>query len=603
MKKENTSSSWSLLGHTFQLFFSIMRESGLARTILYLFTNILTGVLTALNTPVMESLIASVTNVAQGAGTNVIILPAVLFFLCGAGSTTSNHLGSYYQYVFEQRIRSGMMRRLMRAIGRKEPIAFEEPENLESIEKAKKGTDAVHVICSRFINFGLYSLTYFCGMLIYVGSKSLLLAALLLLSIIPLALSNRLIMARASNLQDQLASEQRAADYCEKCLTDREYFKETRVLGAYTYFFKRYYEHLRACVRLNRKFTNHETLYMLGSDVLSLVGFAAVLTAMIFELKNGRLNPAGFAALLSGLLGIYGSMGYAVQSLSRNTADNLPRVKFVFHLLDMPERHGEAKVADGAHGVTLDDVHFRYPGSENEAVCGVSLEIKPGETIAIVGENGAGKTTLARLMTGLYLPTQGRVLIGGEDTQTIDLPSATAHASAVFQKFARYRMTLSENVKMSDVKKDEGIAAALDEAGLPLDSPCFPEGENTMLSREFDGVDLSGGEWQRVAIARGLYRAHGLIVLDEPTAAIDPLEETRVYKRFAEMSGQSTAVIITHRMGSARIADRIVVMDKGHIDDIGTHESLMAKGGLYAHMVEAQASWYQADDAAEAVPT
>ena len=124
-----------------------------------------------------------------------------------------------------------------------------------------------------------------------------------------------------------------------------------------------------------------------------------------------------------------------------------------------------------------------------------------------------------------------------------------------------------------------------------------------MLSREFDGVDLSGGEWQRVAIARGLYRAHGLIVLDEPTAAIDPLEETRVYKRFAEMSGQSTAVIITHRMGSARIADRIVVMDKGRIDDIGTHEALMAKGGLYAHMVEAQSSWYRSDDsAAETAP-
>ena len=262
----------------------------------------------------------------------------------------------------------------------------------------------------------------------------------------------------------------------------------------------------------------------------------------------------------------------------------------------MPERHGETKAADGARGVTLDDVHFRYPGAENEAVRGVSLEIQPGETIAIVGENGAGKTTIARLLTGLYLPTEGRVLIGGEDTRSIDLPSATESASAVFQKFARYRMTLDENVKMSDVKKDADIDAALDEAGLPLDSACFPNGADTMLAREFDGVDLSGGEWQRVAIARGLYRAHGLIVLDEPTAAIDPLEETRVYKRFAEMSGQSTAIIITHRMGSARIADRIVVMDKGRIDDIGTHEALMARHGLYARMVESQSSWYKADD-------
>lgn len=596
MSKDKQAVSFALMGRTFRLYFKMMRESGWGRMILYISTSLLTGALYALNTPVMESLVTAVTNVAQGAGASVIILPAVLFFLCGAGATSFDNIGMYYQIVFEQRIRSGLMRRLMRAIGHKEPIALEDPENLESIEKAKKGVDGIHRLCSQYLNQGAYAIAYFGGMLIYVGLKSPLLAALLFLSIIPLALSNRLIMAQASSLNDHLAPEQRAADYCEKCLTDREYFKETRLLGAYAYFFKRYFGHLRECVRLNRRFTNHETLYKLGSDVLSLVGFAAVMTAMVFELKNGRLNPAGFAALLAGLLGVYGSMGYTVQNLSSHAAEQLPRVKFVFHLLDMPERHGETKAADGARGVTLDDVHFRYPGAENEAVRGVSLEIQPGETIAIVGENGAGKTTIARLLTGLYLPTQGRVLIGGEDTRSIDLPSATESASAVFQKFARYRMTLDENVKMSDTKKDAGIGAALDEAGLPLDSACFPNGADTMLSREFDGVDLSGGEWQRVAIARGLYRAHGLIVLDEPTAAIDPLEETRVYKRFAEMSGQSTAIIITHRMGSARIADRIVVMDKGRIDDIGTHEALMARHGLYARMVESQSSWYKADD-------
>ena len=308
MSKDKQAVSFALMGRTFRLYFKMMRESGWGRTILYVSTSLLTGALYALNTPVMESLVTAVTNVAQGAGASVIILPAVLFFLCGAGATSFDNIGMYYQIVFEQRIRSGLMRRLMRAIGHKEPIALEDPENLESIEKAKKGVDGIHRLCSQYLNQGAYAIAYFGGMLIYVGLKSPLLAALLFLSIIPLALSNRLIMAQASSLSDQLAPEQRAADYCEKCLTDREYFKETRLLGAYAYFFKRYFGHLRECVRLNRRFTNHETLYKLGSDVLSLVGFAAVMTAMVFELKNGRLNPAGFAALLAGLLILNGDI-------------------------------------------------------------------------------------------------------------------------------------------------------------------------------------------------------------------------------------------------------------------------------------------------------
>ncbi|MBQ8953229.1 MAG: ATP-binding cassette domain-containing protein, partial [Clostridia bacterium] len=189
---------------------------------------------------------------------------------------------------------------------------------------------------------------------------------------------------------------------------------------------------------------------------------------------------------------------------------------------------------------------FRYPGADSEAVRRVSLAINPGETVAIVAEKGAGKTTLVRLITGLYLPAEGRVLIGGQDTKTIDLPSAAARSSAVFQKYAQYKLTLGENVRASGLgEAPRDAAAPLRDAGLPADSACFPEGEKTMLSREFDGVDLSGGQWQRVAIARGLYRVHGLIVLDEPTAAIDPLEETRVYRQFAALSRGKTAVIVT----------------------------------------------------------
>jgi ATP-binding cassette subfamily B protein len=163
----------------------------------------------------------------------------------------------------------------------------------------------------------------------------------------------------------------------------------------------------------------------------------------------------------------------------------------------------------------------------------------------------------------------------------------------VFQKFQKYKMTLDDNVKISQIKKGKPIDDNALETGIDINNAdIYPNGIDTMLSREFDGVDLSGGQWQRVALARGFYRDHKLIVLDEPTAAIDPLEETKIYKQFMDIAKDKTAVIITHRMGSAKLADRIVVMDNGRIDDIGTHEELMRRGGLYYEMFTAQSVWY-----------
>ena len=154
-------------------------------------------------------------------------------------------------------------------------------------------------------------------------------------------------------------------------------------------------------------------------------------------------------------------------------------------------------------------------------------------------------------------------------------------------------MTLAENIRISQSGNSDDIIAALDKAGVEwTDAEAFPGGVDTMLSREFDGVDLSGGYWQRVAIARGLFRRHEIIVLDEPTAAIDPIEESKIYRQFAEMVKGKTSVIVTHRLGSARIANRIAVMDAGKIVDIGTHDELMLRRGLYADMYAAQAEWY-----------
>jgi len=226
------------------------------------------------------------------------------------------------------------------------------------------------------------------------------------------------------------------------------------------------------------------------------------------------------------------------------------------------------------------------------------LSIADGETVAIVGENGAGKSTLVRLLTGVYRPSGGWVKVGGLDTLETTPASVYRNISGVFQKYQRYKMILSENVAISDTGSgasaaeiETEIETALREAGAELDGVEL----NTMLSPEFDGIDLSGGQWQRLAIARGLYRKNDFIVLDEPTAAIDPIEETRVYSQFQKLAEGKCAVIVTHRLGSAKLAHRIIVMDAGEIVDMGTHEELLSRRGKYADMWSAQAVWYARD--------
>ncbi len=251
----------------------------------------------------------------------------------------------------------------------------------------------------------------------------------------------------------------------------------------------------------------------------------------------------------------------------------------------------------------LENVSFSYPAGKREdgtpeqikyAVKNVSLTLRKGETLAVVGENGSGKSTLIRLIAGLYLPVEGTVRKNGVDTRRLTMDALTCRASAVFQKYQRYQMTLAENIVISD-SGAESEKARLDSvcAMAGTEPGAFPQGYDTMLSREFDGIDLSGGQWQRVAIARGFFRGHDLIILDEPTAAIDPYEETLIYNRFAEIAREKSAVIVTHRLGSVKLADRILVMKDGEAVQIGTHDELIAREGEYKRLYEAQEQWYK----------
>lgn len=337
-------------------------------------------------------------------------------------------------------------------------------------------------------------------------------------------------------------------------------------------------------------------LLQLLLDFTAFVGMALSAYMLFRATMSGEITVGMFAAVFAALGQIFAIMQEIVTQHIGNMNRDMGKVVNFIRLLDMPERTGTEGETDFARGVAAKDISFTYPGRDKPAIKNVSLEIAEGETIAIVGENGAGKSTLVRLLTGIYRPSEGKVLIGGLDTAVASPASVYKGVSGVFQKYQRYKMTLKENVAISDVSAEAGaekIHSVLSEADFEMGDIKLDD----MLSPEFGGIDLSGGQWQRIAIARGLYRVNGFIVLDEPTSAIDPIEETKIYKQFEQLAKGKCAVVVTHRLGSAKLAHRIVVMDGGEIVDIGTHEELMSHPGKYATMWEKQAQWYERAEA------
>jgi ATP-binding cassette subfamily B protein len=247
--------------------------------------------------------------------------------------------------------------------------------------------------------------------------------------------------------------------------------------------------------------------------------------------------------------------------------------------------------------IAFENVRFAYPGSERCVLDGVNLLIEPGERIALVGENGAGKTTLAKLLLGLYRPTEGRILVNGRDLVDIDRVTWRKRASAVFQDFYQYHLTVRENIAFGNLERADDRAAierAAQLSGADGVVASLPNGYDTLLGKAFeDGTDLSVGQWQKIAVARAYMRDARVLVLDEPTAALDAKAEVGIYRQFRDASQGKTSLLISHRLGSARLADRIIVLANGRISEQGSHAELMARGGQYATMLGIQAKWYQ----------
>jgi ATP-binding cassette, subfamily B, bacterial len=419
------------------------------------------------------------------------------------------------------------------------------------------------------------------------------------LVILPLALVQVGNANRYYQRNKQLTAKWRYVDYLTGMLTERAPATEVRAFqlpGFFVARWKQTYQDICQKIWRGEGLNWRDNEFGLLCQVLAT---AATLLIVARLMARGEASIGDAVALTGALTMLNGNISGLASLFGFLWSDLLPmgdlRQFLGLSTRERPADEGRPFPAPLAAPIRFEGVTFQYPGRPAPVLDNITLTIGPGQKIALVGPNGAGKSTLVKLLLGLYQPTAGRITIGGIDLAEIAPADLRRHVSCIFQDFARYDLTVGENVAVGRLGATAAeVAAAGEAAGLQDVVSGLPRGYDTLLGKTFEGgTDLSGGQWQRVALARAFVRNADLIILDEPTAALDPRSELNLFSRFVDLVAGKTAVLISHRLGVARLADRIIVLADGRIAEDGHHDELVTAGGLYASLFGAQAQWYE----------
>jgi ATP-binding cassette subfamily B protein len=477
---------------------------------------------------------------------------------------------------------------------------FEDSEFQDQLERARRQTSGRMTLMGQLLGQAqdIVTVASFVAGFIFFAPW---LIALLLMALVPAFLGEAHFNAQSYSLDFGRTPERRELDYVRQTAASVETAKEVKIFGLNGFLIDRYIRLASDFYAANRKLAIRRASWGGLFTAIGTIGYYLAYAYIAWRTLTGEFSVGDLTflagsfrrlrALLEGLLTSFSTT--AGQALYLNDLFSFFEVEPEILSPDNPRSFPQPI----REGFVFDDVGFRYPDAERWAVRHLSFTLHAGEVLALVGENGAGKTTLVKLLTRLYDPDEGRILLDGHDLREYDLDALRGNMGVIFQDFVRYNLSASDNIAVGKISA-RGDHARIERAAARSQADevinRLPAGYQQMIGKRFkNGVELSGGEWQKIAIARAYMREAAVLVLDEPTAALDARSEFEVFKRFKDLSSGKTAVLISHRFSSVRMADRILVLADGIVEAAGTHDELMEQSGRYSELFELQAAGYR----------
>ena len=523
-----------------------------------------------------------------------------LEFLIASASTFLNRAIDFSDTLLADKYIQHISVRIMRQAASLDLATYEDPSFHDKLERARvQATDRLGMIqqMGRLLQQVISTVALAAGIVVF----SPWLLIVLILCVIPAFVGESHFAFLGYSLAFQQTPVKRELDYLRFLGVSKESAKELKVFGLNRYLTDRFenlsvkiYEENVGLAR--RRFVASSFL-----TLLSTVGYYGAYAYVIYQTLSGKLS----VGTLTFLAGAIAGASTNLQSIFSTFSSIADQSLFLGDLLSFlglrptirSKENGLKCPRPIRAGIEFRNVSFAYPGTSRLVLRNLNLRLGQGERVALIGENGEGKTTIVKLLTRLYDPTEGAVYLDGIDLREYDLEDYVSQIAVIFQDFMRYDMTARENIAIGRISESQNLPEIKSAARKSLAENVISKltgGYDQMLGRRFDGgVDLSGGEWQRVALARAYLRDAQVLILDEPTASLDARSEHEVFQRFADLTEGKLSVLISHRFSTVKMADRIIVLEKGQITEEGPHELLLARGGRYAEMFDLQASSYR----------